>query len=682
MNPTPLAAPEDVNASQPAAYIAPPSVTYTQPSWAANTASANPIAIPSTIPNAAMTGNVSPVTVPQTGMATATSALNNLAGTVMQQSQAPAAPLSERDQSIKDRQAAIDLYTNPTSGYTAKSNQYQNDAQLSQKTNELSQLDVKDLALQKTQRDMENAILNKNASGMSSFGGQALISQNARDISSQRADLAIQKLALQGDVKLASDLITKKLDAEFEPIKQRIDYIDKSLALYNNDLSDSQKQKLELEKYQLTEKSKGLDDFTKYTKEAIGNGAPVELTNQAVNMYKAGDVNGATALLTKYTKGTLEDSSGNVQGVTVPISGEYSDALNNILGSSKLTKEQKNDLISAVNSGKDPSTIIKNQAKQILGTADAKDLRNYEQAKDTLTTLQSNLAEFYKEGGDTGLFKGNFEKAINRLGEVNDPKLVGIATQIAQQLQLYRNAVSGTAYSVQEGQQIADVFPGINKSQGLNDAIIKGRLAAFDSTIDSAYSNALGDDVYAQIKKADQMKPTPIEKTAIEKMKADGKTPEQIQAIIGRPISGLTNVGSDTKQASNGKEVVGNYDITSYATDPTHGVKVQKIYSSIPEVSNPQDIDVYISKIAPGSPVKGQDVLAASTKYGVDPKLVLALMVQDSTLGTRGLAVRTKNPGNVGNTDSGATKTFTDWSEGVDAVAANLAWRKINKSKA
>jgi hypothetical protein len=58
--------------------------------------------------------------------------------------------------------------------------------------------------------------------------------------------------------------------------------------------------------------------------------------------------------------------------------------------------------------------------------------------------------------------------------------------------------------------------------------------------------------------------------------------------------------------------------------------------------------------------------------------MILAIMQQDSTFGTAGKAVRTKNPGNVGNTDSGATKAFRDWQEGVMAVAQNLAKRKIS----
>lgn len=156
------------------------------------------------------------------------------------------------------------------------------------------------------------------------------------------------------------------------------------------------------------------------------------------------------------------------------------------------------------------------------------------------------------------------------------------------------------------------------------------------------------------------------------KLQNAGFTPQEIEEY--KKASGFSNVGSDTNKASN-KEIVAGYDITSYATNPKHGANVQSIYSSIPSVS-----DAYIAKKAPNSPIKASDVIASANKYGVDPKLVLAIMVEDSSLGTAGKAVRTKNPGNVGNDDTGALRTYSSWQEGIDAVAKNLAWRKINKN--
>lgn len=114
---------------------------------------------------------------------------------------------------------------------------------------------------------------------------------------------------------------------------------------------------------------------------------------------------------------------------------------------------------------------------------------------------------------------------------------------------------------------------------------------------------------------------------------------------------------------------IAGYDITSYATDPLHEQKVISIYSTIPFVSDATSADKAIKGLSPSSPITGDMVMSSAQKYGVDPSLMIAIMQQDSSLGTAGLGVRTKNAGNVGNTDSGATQTFKTWGEGVDAVA-------------
>lgn len=193
---------------------------------------------------------------------------------------------------------------------------------------------------------------------------------------------------------------------------------------------------------------------------------------------------------------------------TTPINTNNQNALNIILGSGKFTKDQEKAVTTAINSGQDPLTVVKNQAKNIMGQTNATQLQNYETAKQQIQSISDLLNQYYKQGGSTNIFSGNFEKTLNRLGEVNDPKLVNIATNIAAALQVYRNSVSGTAFSVQEGKEITSIFPGINKSQGLNEAVMSGRLNAFDTTIDSSYRNVLG-DAYDKLKVNQQTSETP-----------------------------------------------------------------------------------------------------------------------------------------------------------------------------
>lgn len=184
-----------------------------------------------------------------------------------------------------------------------------------------------------------------------------------------------------------------------------------------------------------------------------------------------------------------------------PQAQQYASALNTILGSGKFTKDQSKAVVNAINNGEDPFTVVKNQAKTLLGQTGDTKLTAYEVAKEQLVAVRDSLTRYYALGGKTNIFSGNYENVINKLGTVNDPKLVEIATEIAASLQIYRNAVSGTAYSVQEGVDIAKIFPGINKTEGLNTAILNGRMKAFDSTIDSTYGTVLGKS-YDELKKA------------------------------------------------------------------------------------------------------------------------------------------------------------------------------------
>src|SRR3989344_5238612 len=119
--------------------------------------------------------------------------------------------------------------------------------------------------------------------------------------------------------------------------------------------------------------------------------------------------------------------------------------------------------------------------------------------------------------------------------------------------------------------------------------------------------------------------------------------------------------------------VLGEYDITVYATDPLHERKIMNILSKMGVMDTAEKIDDYIKSKYLSSPVTGEMVMSAASAYGVDARLLMAIMEQDSSFGTAGKAVRTLNPGNVGNNDAGDTVTYESWQEGVTEVAAWLS---------
>ncbi len=119
--------------------------------------------------------------------------------------------------------------------------------------------------------------------------------------------------------------------------------------------------------------------------------------------------------------------------------------------------------------------------------------------------------------------------------------------------------------------------------------------------------------------------------------------------------------------------VLGEYDITLYATDPQHEEKIMNILSKMGVMDTAEKVDDYIKGKYWSSPVTGEMIMNAASAYSVDARLMMAIIEQDSGFATAGKAIRTLNPGNVGNNDAGDTVTYESWQEGVTAVAAWLS---------
>ncbi len=147
-----------------------------------------------------------------------------------------------------------------------------------------------------------------------------------------------------------------------------------------------------------------------------------------------------------------------------------------------------------------------------------------------------------------------------------------------------------------------------------------------------------------------------------------------IGAILGKPVPRMHYQATDAdfNHPEKPVDIIEGYNIGNYATDPEHEKKVQRIYQAVPETG----IGEYIKTKFPKSPITEDMVEAASAKFGVPVRLLVAIMQQDSGLGTVGLGVKTRNPGNVGNNDVGQKITYPTWQEGVNGVARFLSKNK------
>ena len=142
------------------------------------------------------------------------------------------------------------------------------------------------------------------------------------------------------------------------------------------------------------------------------------------------------------------------------------------------------------------------------------------------------------------------------------------------------------------------------------------------------------------------------------------------------PNMGKLNTGSGIQNPA-----IEGIDMSSYSTDPKHNEKILNIKTNIPSISGPQDIQNYISKVAPKSPVTGQMIWDAAQTDKVPVDLMVALAQEESMFGTTGKAVRTKNVGNVGNTTPGGSRVYKDWASGVKSMANMLAQNQIGRTE-
>lgn len=263
---------------------------------------------------------------------------------------------------------------------------------------------------------------------------------------------------------------------------------------------------------------------------------------------------------------------------------------------------------------------------------------------------------------DPWIVEGVKNQRIQSISNRYDDKIKNLTSQFNLYDSVFTNGVQQAQFVAGKGLELHQdaqkmtqdlIFKAIDQAQKASDAISKG----VDFGVIGVDPNT-GSNIYGFIDK--------VKKTTTQIGSGSNNNNN-----INQSGSGIVTDGSGT-----------SYDIASYATDPTHEAKVQNILNSIGKMTSVQQMDNYIKSIAPNSPVTGQMIANASQKYGVSWEAMMAIMQQDSTFGTQGAAVRSFNPGNVGNTEQ-ATSTgnlvnYGSWQNGVDAVAKNLAGRKVD----
>lgn len=461
-----------------------------------------------------------PYTLPSVPVSTTADAITGQSAAIVEQSRTAQALQRETEQkkaeleakgaTFKDR--LLNAYTGIKDVMSSRST-LENQNKLGEKSQKVTDVTNQIEASQRAQQNELRAVDQEGTLTDAQKGAKKR--EINRQYAFEQADLALIQTAANRDLITAQSIVDRKVQLALEPLKFELDF---TKQFYDENKADLSKEDDKLFKLKIQEDERAYDEgktlqetIGKLQLQAASQGADPSIVSAigkaktvgeaaAVAGPYAGDVLDRQLKQAQLDKLNAEVKVLGVPKITNPNAGDYTQALNVILGSGTFTKDQKASVINAVNNGQDPFIVIKNQAKNIMGQTLATSLDKSETAKAQMEAIDLLLTEYYAKGGKTGVFEGNYEKTLNKLGQVDNPELVEIATNISSALQIYRNAVSGTAYSVQEGKEISSIFPGINKSEGLNQALISGRVKAFDSTIDSSYRNTLG-SVYDQLKK-------------------------------------------------------------------------------------------------------------------------------------------------------------------------------------
>jgi hypothetical protein len=150
----------------------------------------------------------------------------------------------------------------------------------------------------------------------------------------------------------------------------------------------------------------------------------------------------------------------------------------------------------------------KEQVMQYLVNNASQSDRDIFTAKDNvirhLGIIDRKIKEFEAAGGDTGVFIGLGQRALERgggsIGSIKaDPALVGIANTIMAAIIDYRRAVSGAAFTESEAKAYERLFPSVGKTAGVNQAKINSLIDLFEADKEAWVKLRVGDRKYEKI---------------------------------------------------------------------------------------------------------------------------------------------------------------------------------------
>ena len=112
------------------------------------------------------------------------------------------------------------------------------------------------------------------------------------------------------------------------------------------------------------------------------------------------------------------------------------------------------------------------------------------------------------------------------------------------------------------------------------------------------------------------------------------------------------------------------------------GLDIELVSFEQPYEDQSEEVQAYINTYFPHSPVTAEMITRVGAHYNIPAGFILAVGHNESHMGTKGRAVETMNPMNVGNTDGGdykavicgvANNCLSGWEEGLDQFASLIS---------
>lgn len=385
------------------------------------------------------------------------------------------------------------------------------------------------------QEELRDTLLPFAQMGQAKIQGDATMYRALK--TAEQGVLTARQMALQGNLALASEEVERAVATKYAPFKERIATWEKMSTAIQPYLDSAEKKRLnvqnlkkdlaikEIEKAEATEKDieklkldyvikTGDNRFGSKKYESIGEA----LTDMAEGLKKVDTSvvkldSGATLLIDSNTGKTIRNLGGAkpTEGtITFPkntpeqIKGLAS--VGSLVGGFSSVNAQKmflknvGDLVSQGNEKALAEKII-GQSLANLPDADTRKrvMGGFGIAKD-LTRLQGLLNQYEASGGNTGFIKGNVQDIQQKFGQVGDPKLVSIGTQILNTLDNIVRQRTGAALTESEEKFYRKILPGTNKVGELNTALIDGLKTSLLVDVENNLVNNITTDGFSLVK--------------------------------------------------------------------------------------------------------------------------------------------------------------------------------------